>query len=178
MEQVFCGDVRSQLAGGSKSLSNQRLLYMRESKWKIEHHRKNTLPIIGVVLGGPDGQRNHIKKVAWRGVSIATYLLHWHLNQLSSMYFLSLPHWDSSAFCITEGLLWSNVNFITGLGWKINFWVVTASLPLWLLRKVCYANKSGFWLCWWEKGVEQTGGTTWKEEKDKERKTKGTRQSF
>lgn len=49
-----------------------------------------------------------------------------------------------------------------GLGWKINCWIVIASLPLWLLRKFCYSNKSGFWLCWWEKGVEQTGGTTWK----------------
>lgn len=64
MEQVFGGDVRSQLAGGSKSLSNQCLLYMHKQKRKIKHHRKNTLPIMEVVLGRPDGQRNHIKKVA------------------------------------------------------------------------------------------------------------------
>lgn len=99
--------------------------------------------------------------------SLVTYLLHWHLNQLSSVYFLSLPHWDSSTFCnIGESSLWWNTTLTAGLEWKINFWMIIASFYCFLKKKnLCCSNRPGLWLCGSEKCMEQRpGGTTRKGE--------------
>lgn len=58
----------------------------------MEHPRQNASATTVVVPGRPDGQRANGKSDALALAGLTPYLLHGHLNQLSSMYLLSLPH--------------------------------------------------------------------------------------
>lgn len=57
-----------------------------------QHHRKNGSGITVAVPGRPDVQRANRKNDALGVAVLATYLLHGHLNQFSSVYLLSLTH--------------------------------------------------------------------------------------